>query len=135
MPHVPRALHVLRALHYVLCHPLQNSNNDNDRSKPKQQQKKTNVKLPCTFMVSQLLEPTAPRPPPTPSLTWLLEYSQISHNCANAFLSFILKKRTMLTTARMSSENVGSRFCNHFWIVPSRLASKMCFNYHGIKLV
>ena len=36
--------------------------------------------------------------------------------------------------ARTSSENVTSRFCNHFSIIQSHYACKMCFNYLGIKL-
>ena len=36
--------------------------------------------------------------------------------------------------ARKSSENVTSRFCNHFSIIQSRYASKMSFNYLGVKL-
>ena len=35
-------------------------------------------------------------------------------------------------TARTSFENVTSRFCNHFSIIPSSLACKMCTNYPGI---
>ena len=40
----------------------------------------------------------------------------------------------MSTKARTSSENVTSRFCNHFSIIHSRCAWKMCSNYPGIKL-
>ena len=38
------------------------------------------------------------------------------------------------TEARTSSENVTSRFCNHFSIIQSHYACKMYFNYLGIKL-
>jgi len=31
-------------------------------------------------------------------------------------------------------ENVTKRFCNHFWIIQSHYAWKMCSNYTGIKL-
>ena len=37
-------------------------------------------------------------------------------------------------TARTSSENVTSRFCNHFSIIQTHYAWKMCSNYPGIKL-
>ena len=40
----------------------------------------------------------------------------------------------MSTVARTSSENVTSRFCNHFSIIQSHHACKMCPNYPGIKL-
>ena len=40
----------------------------------------------------------------------------------------------MSTEARTSSENVTSRFCNHFSIIQSHYAWKMCSNYPGIKL-
>ena len=36
--------------------------------------------------------------------------------------------------ARTSSENVTSRFCNHFSIIQIHYAWKMCANYPGIKL-
>ena len=36
--------------------------------------------------------------------------------------------------ARKSSENVTSRFCNQFSIIQRRYASKMSFNYLGVKL-
>ena len=36
--------------------------------------------------------------------------------------------------ARTSSENVSSRFCNHFSIIQTHYAWKMCSNYPGIKL-
>ena len=36
--------------------------------------------------------------------------------------------------ARTSSENVTSRFCNHFSIIQTHYAWKMCSNYPGIKL-
>ena len=42
--------------------------------------------------------------------------------------------KTTLRTARMSSENVTSHFGNHFSIVQSNFARKMCSNYPGIKL-
>ena len=35
----------------------------------------------------------------------------------------------------MPSENVTSRFCNHFSIIPSHYGYKMCSNYPGNKLV
>ena len=35
---------------------------------------------------------------------------------------------------QFSSENVTSRFCNHFFIIQSHYACKMCSNYPGIKL-
>ena len=38
------------------------------------------------------------------------------------------------TEARTSSENLTFRFCNHFSIVQSHFAWKMCSNYPGIKL-
>ena len=38
------------------------------------------------------------------------------------------------TTARTSSVNVTSRFCNHFSIVQSHYTSKMCSKCPGIKL-
>ena len=41
---------------------------------------------------------------------------------------------TTSTAAKTSCENVISRFCNHFSIIPSHYACKMCFNYPGIKL-
>ena len=41
---------------------------------------------------------------------------------------------TTSTAARTSSENVTSRFCNHFSIIKSHYACKMCSNYPGIKL-
>ena len=40
----------------------------------------------------------------------------------------------MSTEARTSSENVTWRFCNHFSIIQSHHACKMCSNYPGIKL-
>jgi len=39
-----------------------------------------------------------------------------------------------MTKARTSSENVTSRFCNHFPIIQTHYAWKMCSNYPGIKL-
>ena len=41
---------------------------------------------------------------------------------------------TMSTAARTSSENVTWRFCNHFLIIQSHYACKMCSKYPGIKL-
>ena len=38
------------------------------------------------------------------------------------------------TETRTSSENVTSRFCNHFSIIQNHHAYKMCSNYPGIKL-
>ena len=40
----------------------------------------------------------------------------------------------MSTEARASSENVTSRFCNHFSVIQSHHACKMCSNYPGIIL-
>ena len=41
---------------------------------------------------------------------------------------------TTSTAAKTSSENVASRLCNHFLIIQSHYACKMCSNYSGIKL-
>ena len=38
------------------------------------------------------------------------------------------------TLAGTSSENIISRFCNHFLIIQSHYARKMCSNYPGMKL-
>ena len=40
----------------------------------------------------------------------------------------------MSTAARTSSENVTSRFCNHFSIIQGHHGCKMCSNFPGIKL-
>ena len=41
---------------------------------------------------------------------------------------------TTSTAARTSSENVTSRFCNHFSIIQGHHGCKMCSNFPGIKL-
>ena len=46
----------------------------------------------------------------------------------------LLKQRRQ--TAKMSSETITSRFCNHYSIIPSPFAFKMSTNYPGgIKLI
>ena len=60
----------------------------------------------------------------------------------NSFLLLLLVSSSYLgvyanttsTAARTSSENVTSHFCNHFLIIQSHYACKMCSNYPGIKL-
>ena len=42
--------------------------------------------------------------------------------------------RELQQRARTSSENVTSRLCNHFLIIQSHYAWKMCSNYPGFKL-
>ena len=42
--------------------------------------------------------------------------------------------RTTSTAAKTWSENVASRFCNHFSIIESHYACKMCSNYPRIQL-
>lgn len=42
--------------------------------------------------------------------------------------------KTTLTTARTSSENRTSRFCNHLSIISNHYACKMCCRHHGMKL-
>ena len=43
--------------------------------------------------------------------------------------------RCMSTATRMLSENVTSRFYNHFSVIVSRYVRKMRSNYRGIELV
>ena len=50
------------------------------------------------------------------------------------FFSHRINRELMSTTARMSSEYVTSRFCNHFSIIQSHNACKMCSDYPGIAL-
>ena len=45
-----------------------------------------------------------------------------------------IREFTQTRRRRQPSENVTSRFCNHFSITQSHYASKMCSNYPGIKL-
>ena len=70
----------------------------------------------------------------------LFGYQMIIANSAQSALHASLAiyqgvyANTTSTAARTSSENVTSRFCNHFSIIQSHYACKMCFNYPGIRL-
>ena len=60
-----------------------------------------------------------------------------SHATVNLFLScssFLGGANTTSTTARTTSENVTSHFCNHLSIMPSQYSPKMCSTYPGIIL-
>ena len=49
-------------------------------------------------------------------------------------LEHVLQAQCLSTRERTSSENVTSRFCNNFSIIPSNYACKLCSKYPGIKL-
>ena len=55
-----------------------------------------------------------------------------SRMCYDLSLTHPLVLGNLMT---MPSENVTSGFCNHFSIIPSYYACKMCSNYPGVKLV
>ena len=72
-------------------------------------------------------------------MIWLVEWGRITvlhvqHVWCMTYSGIFSSAKTTLRTARMSSENVTSHFGNHFSIVQSNFARKMCSNYPGIKL-
>ena len=60
---------------------------------------------------------------------WICKTSPCSRHSTEGIRE--LKANTTSTEARTSSENVTSRFCNHFSIIQSHYAWKVCHNFPG----